>query len=166
MRGQSRPVNQRTSKLLNGLARFQPRELHKHLLRGSQLDRAILRQEFEQLHQARPWSRFARFGPTTPNRSRTLRDWFAHVARTGLPHGIAQPQLLSGTAEIMERAAGMCSVFRGRTWVTHRPVPPDDLRLRRPSKIRGDLRSRPWRDRMLGEGLQTPPGLLTAGLPF
>jgi hypothetical protein len=67
--------------LLNGLARFQPRELHKHLLRGSQLDRATLRQEFEQIHQARPWSGFARFGPTTPKRSRTLHDWFAHVPR-------------------------------------------------------------------------------------
>jgi hypothetical protein len=39
-------------KYLNGLGRFQPRELHKHLLRGSQLDRSTLRQEFEQLHRA------------------------------------------------------------------------------------------------------------------
>jgi hypothetical protein len=36
------------------------------LLRGSQLDRSTLRQEFEQLHQAWPWSGLARFGPTTP----------------------------------------------------------------------------------------------------
>jgi hypothetical protein len=43
------------------LGRFQPRELHKHLLRGSQLDRSTLRQEFEQLHQAWPWSGLARF---------------------------------------------------------------------------------------------------------
>jgi hypothetical protein len=49
------------------LPRFEPgRELHKHLLRGSQLDRSTLRQEFEQLHQAWPWSGLARFGPTTP----------------------------------------------------------------------------------------------------
>src|SRR5262249_19171044 len=32
--------------------RFQPRELHKHLLRGSLLDRSTLRREFEQLHRA------------------------------------------------------------------------------------------------------------------
>src|SRR5271166_5662140 len=64
MMGQSRPVNQRTSKRINGLARSRPRELHKHLLRGSQLDRSTLRQEFEQLHQAWPWSGLARFGPT------------------------------------------------------------------------------------------------------
>jgi hypothetical protein len=38
------------------------------LLRGSQLDRSTLRQEFEQLHQARPWSGLARFDPTTPKR--------------------------------------------------------------------------------------------------
>ena len=44
MRGQCRPVNQRTYKLLDGLARFQPGELHKHLLRGSQLDRAAPRE--------------------------------------------------------------------------------------------------------------------------
>ena len=41
-------------------------QLHKHLLRGSQLDRSTLRHEFEQLHQAWPWSGLARFGPTTP----------------------------------------------------------------------------------------------------
>ena len=35
MTGQSRPVNHRSSKSFNGLGRFQPRELHKHLLRGS-----------------------------------------------------------------------------------------------------------------------------------
>jgi hypothetical protein len=32
-------------------------------LRGSQLDRSTLRQKFEQLHQAWPWSGLARFGP-------------------------------------------------------------------------------------------------------
>ena len=32
------------------------REWHKHLSRGSQRDCSTLRQEFEQLHQARPWS--------------------------------------------------------------------------------------------------------------
>jgi hypothetical protein len=74
MTGQSRPVNQRTSKWLNGLGRFQPRELHKHLLHGSQLYRSTSRQEFEQLHQAWPWSGLARFGPTTPTRARRLSD--------------------------------------------------------------------------------------------
>ena len=54
MTGPGRPVNQRTSKWLNGLRRFEPRKLHQHLLRGSQLDRLTLRQEFEQLHQASP----------------------------------------------------------------------------------------------------------------
>lgn len=39
----------------------------------------------------------ARFGPTTPKRSRTLHDWFAHVPRRGLPRGIAQPQMLEPT---------------------------------------------------------------------
>jgi hypothetical protein len=39
------------------------------LLRGSQLDRSTLRQEFEQLHQARPGSGLARVGPTTPKRA-------------------------------------------------------------------------------------------------
>jgi hypothetical protein len=38
------------------------------LLRGSQLDRSTLRQKFEQLHQAWPWSGLARFGPTSPKR--------------------------------------------------------------------------------------------------
>ena len=64
MTGQSRPVNQRTFKWVNGLGGFQPRELHQHLLHGSQLDRSTFRQEFEQLHQAWPWSGLARFGPT------------------------------------------------------------------------------------------------------
>jgi hypothetical protein len=41
----------------------QPRGLHKHLLRGSQLERSTLRQEFEQNHQAWPCSIRARFGP-------------------------------------------------------------------------------------------------------
>jgi len=36
------------------------------LLRGSQLDRSTLRQEFEHLHQAWPWSGLARVGPTPP----------------------------------------------------------------------------------------------------
>jgi hypothetical protein len=54
--------------------RFQPRELHKHLLRGSQLDRSTLRQEFEQPHQAWPWSGIARFGPTTPTSAGRLAD--------------------------------------------------------------------------------------------
>jgi len=69
MTGQSRPVNQRTSKWLDGLGGFQPRALQKHLLHGAQLDRSTLRQEFEQLHQAWPWSGLARFGPTTPTRA-------------------------------------------------------------------------------------------------
>jgi hypothetical protein len=33
------------------------------------LDRSTLRQEFEQFHQAWPWSGQARFGPTTPTRA-------------------------------------------------------------------------------------------------
>jgi hypothetical protein len=65
MMGQSRSVNQRASKSLAGSGRFQPRELHEHLLRGSQLDCSTLRQEFEQRHPAGPWSGLARFGPTT-----------------------------------------------------------------------------------------------------
>jgi len=73
MTGQSRHVNQRTSRRLNWLGRFQPRELHQHLLRGSHLDRSTLRREFEQLHQAWPWSGLARFGPTTPKRARARR---------------------------------------------------------------------------------------------
>jgi hypothetical protein len=48
--------------------------LHKHLLRGSQVERSTMRQEFEQLHQAWPSGRFARFGPTTPTRARRLAD--------------------------------------------------------------------------------------------
>jgi hypothetical protein len=68
---QSRPVNQRTSKWLNRLGRFEPPELYENLLRGSQLNRATLRHEIEQLHQAWPWSDFARFGPTTPKRATT-----------------------------------------------------------------------------------------------
>jgi hypothetical protein len=70
MTGQSRPVNHRGSKSFNGLGRFQPRELHKHLLRGSRLDRSTLRREFEQLDQVWPWSGLARVGPTTPTRAR------------------------------------------------------------------------------------------------
>jgi hypothetical protein len=74
MTGQSRPVNHRSSKSFNGLGRFQARELHKHLLRGSQLDRSTLRRELEQLHQAWPGSGLARVGPTTPkHRARDLR---------------------------------------------------------------------------------------------
>jgi hypothetical protein len=72
--GPTRPVNQRTSKLLNWLARFQPRELHKHSLRGAQLDSPFLRQALEQLHQAWHCSGLARFGPTTPTRARGLFD--------------------------------------------------------------------------------------------
>jgi hypothetical protein len=72
MTGQSRPVNQRTSKRLNGLGRFQPRELHQHLLRGSQLDRSTLQHEFEQLHKAWRWRGLARFGPTTPKKNRWI----------------------------------------------------------------------------------------------
>src|SRR5262245_7073332 len=49
MTGQSRSVNHRSSKSFNGLGRFQPHALHKHLLRGSRLDRSILRREFEQV---------------------------------------------------------------------------------------------------------------------
>jgi hypothetical protein len=45
-----------------------------HLLRSSQLDRSTLRQEFEQLHQAWPWSGLARVGPTTPTRAGRLAD--------------------------------------------------------------------------------------------
>jgi len=74
MTGQSRPVNQRTSEWLNGLGRFQPRELHQHWWRGSQFDRSTVRQEFEPLHQAWPWSGLARFGPTTPTRAGGLAD--------------------------------------------------------------------------------------------
>jgi hypothetical protein len=70
MMGQSRPVNQRTSKSLTGSGRFEPRELHEHLLRGSELDRSNLRPELEQPHQALPWSGLARFGPTTPTQFR------------------------------------------------------------------------------------------------
>ena len=33
--------------------------MQKHLLRGSQFDRSTLRPEFEQLHEAWPWSRLA-----------------------------------------------------------------------------------------------------------
>ena len=59
-------VNQRTSKSPNGLGRFYPREPHRHFLRGSQLDRSTLRQEFERRHQAWPRSGLAHLGPTTP----------------------------------------------------------------------------------------------------
>jgi hypothetical protein len=52
--------------MLNGLGRIQPLELHKHFLRGSQVNRSTMRQEFERLHQAWPWSGLARFGPSTP----------------------------------------------------------------------------------------------------
>jgi hypothetical protein len=45
MTGQSRSVNPRTSKWFNRLGRFQPREPHKHLWRGSQLHRSTLRAE-------------------------------------------------------------------------------------------------------------------------
>jgi hypothetical protein len=40
------------------------------LLRGSQVYRPTLRQEFEQLQQDWTWSGLARFGPTTPTRAR------------------------------------------------------------------------------------------------
>jgi hypothetical protein len=56
--------------MLKELVRIQPRELHEHFLRGSQLDRSTLRQEVEQLHQAWPWSGLAHFGPTTPKQFR------------------------------------------------------------------------------------------------
>jgi hypothetical protein len=49
-------------------------QTHNHLLRSSQLDRSTLRQEFEQLHQAWPWSGLTRFGPTTPTRAGRLSD--------------------------------------------------------------------------------------------
>jgi hypothetical protein len=52
--------------MLNGLRRIQLSELHKHFVRGSQLNRSTLRQEFERLHQAWPWSSLALFGPSTP----------------------------------------------------------------------------------------------------
>jgi hypothetical protein len=60
--------------ILQGFGRSQPRELHKHLLRGSRLDRSTFRQEFEHLHLAWPWSGLARFGPTTPTRAGRLAD--------------------------------------------------------------------------------------------
>jgi hypothetical protein len=72
------------------LGLFQPRELHKHLLRGSQLDRSTLRQEFEQRHQAWPWSGFARFGPTTQTRAGRLADASVDptdARKTSLPKG-------------------------------------------------------------------------------
>jgi hypothetical protein len=69
-----RPVNQHTSKCINGLERFKPRELHKQLSRGSQLDRSTLRQEAEHPNQAWPWSGLARFGRTPPTRARRLFD--------------------------------------------------------------------------------------------
>jgi hypothetical protein len=56
------------------LGRYQPHELHKHLLHGSQLDRSTLRQEFEHRRQAWPSSGLARFGPTTPTRARRPFD--------------------------------------------------------------------------------------------
>ena len=43
-------------------------------MHGSQLDRSTLRQEFEQLHQAWPWSGLARFGPTTPQSMKPTRS--------------------------------------------------------------------------------------------
>jgi hypothetical protein len=46
----------------------------EHLLRGLQLDYSTFRQEFEQLHQAWPSSRFARSGATTPTRGGKLFD--------------------------------------------------------------------------------------------
>jgi hypothetical protein len=60
--------------MTDGLGRFQPRELHQHLLSGLLLDRSTLRQEFEQLHQARSWRGLARFGSTTPTRAGRLAD--------------------------------------------------------------------------------------------
>jgi hypothetical protein len=44
------------------------------LLRGLPLNRSTLRQEFEQLLQAWPWSGLARFGPPTPTRAEKLSD--------------------------------------------------------------------------------------------
>ena len=48
--------------------------MHQYLLRGSQLDRSILRLELEQLHQAWPWGGLARFCPTTPKHAERLAD--------------------------------------------------------------------------------------------
>ncbi len=59
-------------------------------LQGSQLDRSTLRQEFEQPHQAWPWSGLAHVGPTTPTHSLTLPNWSA--------------QLPSGLFRILRRA--------------------------------------------------------------
>jgi hypothetical protein len=66
--------------------RFQPRELNKHLSRGSQLDRSTLGQEQELLYQAWPWSGLARFGPTTPTqigprRLRSIRPLLCRLER-------------------------------------------------------------------------------------
>jgi hypothetical protein len=62
--------------MLSALARIQPRELHTHFFRGSQLNRSTLRQELEQLHQAWPRSGLARVGPTSMRKplSRPERD--------------------------------------------------------------------------------------------
>jgi hypothetical protein len=53
---------------INGLERFQPREVKKHSSCGSQFEPLALRQHFEQLRQAWTWNGLARFGPTTPKR--------------------------------------------------------------------------------------------------
>ncbi len=65
MRGQSHPVNYRSSKSFNALGRCQSRELHPHSLRGSQRDRTTCRRYFEQCHQACRRSGLARRSDNT-----------------------------------------------------------------------------------------------------
>ena len=146
MTGQSRPVNQRTSKWLDGLGGFQPRELHKHLLRGSHLDRSTLRQEFEQLHQAWPWSGLARFGPTTPKQFGGKHQTCPHLA----VHLPPDSTLEMGAAEM--GAAIRCPVLgdtpRGTEMaepLTSTPEPWSPPSSWWPGSIRGDTASIPAR---------------------
>jgi hypothetical protein len=125
MTGQSRPVNHRGSKSFNGLGRFQPRELHQHLLRGSRLDRSTLRREFEQLDQVWPWSGLARFGPTTPTHS------------PGLPLAFCRTHPLSccRTLFVTERVSSSA----------REPVPQADRPSHRPGCDNPHFRTRPLR---------------------
>jgi hypothetical protein len=111
--GQSRPVNQRLPHS-SRVGRFQPRGLHKHLLRGSQLDRSALRQEIEQLHQAWPWSGLGCVGPTTPR------------------YGTRADMRLATTGKVVRRAFPKCELH-------HRPgYTPFDLLIQNPASRFGD----------------------------
>ena len=122
MRGQSHPVNYRSSKSFNGLGRCQPRELHPHSLRGSQRDRTTCRRYFEQCHQA---CRRSGLGASVRHRSiehAFSRRWFDQtVGEVGQHRRVVDAGQHGKAAKALEHLPG-----GGRLcWAgTRQPAPP------------------------------------------